>query len=112
MGLSWAMFGIGACLAPLFVMLLRRVPSVSNALWIAFAVKAFGVVLVLVATDPHMSMRQYARLLREWVSSIGLELSSDGTHSMRPTKVAQVYQKTGSLRWCSCFWAISEAIDL
>jgi len=51
-GLSWAMFGIGACVGPLFVMLLRRVLSVSNALWIAFALKAVGVALVLVATDP------------------------------------------------------------
>lgn len=51
-GLSWAMFGIGACLGPLFVMLLRRVLSVSNALWIAFTLKALGVALVLVTTDP------------------------------------------------------------
>ncbi|MFJ1292640.1 tyrosine-type recombinase/integrase [Paracoccus yeei] len=47
---------------------------------------------------PHMSTRQYARLLREWVSSIGLEVSSYGTHSMRRTKVAQIYKKTGNLR--------------
>lgn len=51
-GLSWAMFGIGACFGPLLVMLLRRVLSVSNALWIAFALKALGVALVLVAIDP------------------------------------------------------------
>ena len=30
--------------------------------------------------------------------SIGLEPSSYGTHSMRRTKVAQVYRKTGNLR--------------
>lgn len=47
---------------------------------------------------PHMSTRQYARLLREWVNSIGLEVSSYGTHSMRRTKVAQIYKKTGNLR--------------
>lgn len=46
----------------------------------------------------HMSTRQYARLLREWGSSIGLEVSSYGTHSMRRTKVAQIHKKTGNLR--------------
>lgn len=30
--------------------------------------------------------------------SVGLEPSAYGTHSMRRTKVAQVYKKTGNLR--------------
>lgn len=47
---------------------------------------------------PHISTRQYARLVRDWVRSIGLEPSSYGTHSMRRTKVAQIYRKTGNLR--------------
>lgn len=46
----------------------------------------------------HISTRQYARLVRDWVSSIGLDPSSFGTHSMRRTKVAQIYRKTGNLR--------------
>lgn len=46
----------------------------------------------------HLSTRQYARILREWVSSKGLEPSAYGTHSMRRTKVAQIYKKTGNLR--------------
>lgn len=46
----------------------------------------------------HISTRQYARLVRDWVISIGLEPSSYGTHSMRRTKVAQIYRKTGNLR--------------
>ena len=49
--------------------------------------------------DPlHISTRQYARLVRDWVRSIGLEASAYGTHSMRRTKVAQIYRKTGNLR--------------
>lgn len=36
--------------------------------------------------------------MREWVTSIGLEPSAYGTHSMRRTKVAQIYRKTGNLR--------------
>lgn len=49
--------------------------------------------------DPvHISTRQYARLVRDWGVSIGLEPSAFGTHSMRRTKVAQIYQKTENLR--------------
>jgi integrase len=47
---------------------------------------------------PHISTRQYARMLKNWVQSIGLDPSSYGTHSMRRTKVAQIYKKTGNLR--------------
>jgi len=36
--------------------------------------------------------------VRDWVTSIGLEPSSYGTHSMRRTKFAQIYCKTGNLR--------------
>ena len=46
----------------------------------------------------HISTRQYARLVKELVSSIGLEPSAFGTHSLRRTKVAQIYKKTGNLR--------------
>lgn len=46
----------------------------------------------------HISTRQYARLVRDWVKSIGLETSAYGTHSMRRTKVSQIYKKTGNLR--------------
>ena len=54
-----------------------------------------------VLTEPvllHISTRQYARIVREWVTSIGLEASAYGTHSMRRTKVTQIYKKTGNLR--------------
>jgi integrase len=46
----------------------------------------------------HISTRQYARIVRDWVTSIGLEASAYGTHSMRRTKVTQIYKKTGNLR--------------
>lgn len=48
----------------------------------------------------HLSTRQYARLLKQWVSTIGLEPSSYGTHSLRRTKVCLLYRKTGNLRAC------------
>jgi integrase len=47
---------------------------------------------------PHISIRQYARLVHRWIKSIGLESASYGTHSMRRTKAAQIYRKTGNLR--------------
>ena len=36
--------------------------------------------------------------MRGWVTSVGLEPSAYGTRSMRRTKVAQIYKKTGNLR--------------
>ena len=47
---------------------------------------------------PHISTRQYGRLVRAWVTAIGLEPSGYGTHSMRRTKAAEIYRKTGNLR--------------
>ena len=47
---------------------------------------------------PHISTRQYGRLVRDWVTAIGLEPSGYGTHSLRRTKVAEIYRKTGNLR--------------
>jgi Phage integrase family len=48
----------------------------------------------------HISTRQYARLVREWVGLIDLDPGAYGTHSLRGTKVALVYKKTGNLRAC------------
>ena len=47
---------------------------------------------------PHISTRQYGRLVRDWVTTIGLEPSGYGTHSLRRTKAAEIYRKTGNLR--------------
>jgi len=46
----------------------------------------------------HLSTRQYARLLCEWLSLIGLDPSLFGTHSRRRTKATLIYRKTGNLR--------------
>jgi integrase len=48
----------------------------------------------------HICTRQYARLVDRWVSLIGLDPGSYGTHSLRRTKVALVYRRTGNLRAC------------
>jgi integrase len=45
-----------------------------------------------------LSTRQYARLLVEWIASIGLDPSLFGTHSLRRTKATLIYRRTGNLR--------------
>jgi site-specific recombinase XerC len=46
----------------------------------------------------RMSMRQYARLVDEWVIGLGLPSEDYGTHSMRRTKASIIYKATGNLR--------------
>lgn len=46
----------------------------------------------------HMSTRQYARLVDEWVGAIGLRPEDYGTHSLRRTKASIIYRTTGNLR--------------
>jgi integrase len=46
----------------------------------------------------HISTRQYARIVHRWVERAGLDSSAYGAHSMRRTKAAQIYKKTGNLR--------------
>jgi integrase len=48
----------------------------------------------------HVSTRQYARLVHQWVDMIDLEPAGYGTHSLRRTKVALVYKKSANLRAC------------
>ncbi len=45
-----------------------------------------------------LTTRQYARLVQEWVSSIGLDPAKFGTHSLRRTKAVLIYRRTGNLR--------------
>ena len=47
---------------------------------------------------PHISTRQYGRLVRAWVAAIGLGPSKYGTYSLRRTKAVEIYRKTGNLR--------------
>lgn len=48
----------------------------------------------------HIGTRQYARLVDRWVAMIELNPGAYGTHSLRRTKVALIYKKTGNLRAC------------
>ncbi|WP_176055178.1 tyrosine-type recombinase/integrase [Paraburkholderia caribensis] len=48
--------------------------------------------------SPHMSTRQYARIVHRWVASIGLDDAAYGTHTMRRTKASLNYRRTRNLR--------------
>ena len=45
-----------------------------------------------------LTTRQYARLVSDWIGSIGLDPSLFGTHSLRRTKATLIYRRTGNLR--------------
>ena len=49
-------------------------------------------------SQPHLTTRQYARVVHTWFERAGMDTSAYGTHSMRRTKAAQIYRKTGNLR--------------
>jgi len=48
--------------------------------------------------SPHVSTRQYARIVEHWVVAAGLDPSAYGTHSMRRTKATLIYKRTKNLR--------------
>src|SRR6266852_1092320 len=47
---------------------------------------------------PDRRTRQYARLVSEWIGSVGLDPRLFGTHSLRRTKATLIYRRTGNLR--------------
>jgi integrase len=51
-----------------------------------------------VANSPHLSTRQYARIVTSWVGSIGSAPAAYGTHTMRRTKATLIYGRTKNLR--------------
>ena len=51
-----------------------------------------------VADSPHLSTRQYARIVRALVESAGLDATAYGTHTMRRTKATLIYRRTKNLR--------------
>ena len=48
--------------------------------------------------SPHLSVRQYARIVESWVVGIGLDPAGYGTHSMRRTKATLIYRRTKDIR--------------
>jgi integrase len=46
----------------------------------------------------HLSTRQYARIVKAWVATIGLDPAMYGTHTLRRTKASLIYRRTKNLR--------------
>ena len=51
-----------------------------------------------IAGSPHISTRQYARIVHQWFDEIGLDPTAYGTHTMRRTKPTLIYRRTKNLR--------------
>ena len=49
-------------------------------------------------SSPHLSTRQYARIVDSWVRQLGLDKASYGTHTLRRTKATLIYRRTKNLR--------------
>ena len=50
-----------------------------------------------VRASPHLSTRQYARIVDSWVEDIGLDPTAYGTHSIHRTKPSLIYRRTRNL---------------
>jgi integrase len=48
--------------------------------------------------SPHLSARQYARIVPSWIREIGLDASAYGTHTLRRTKASLIYRRTKNPR--------------
>lgn len=68
--------------------------------WIASAQLTPGQFLFPSRIDrsPHLSTRQYARIVKSWVAQIGLDPLEYGTHSLRRTRATLIYKRTRNLR--------------
>ncbi len=51
-----------------------------------------------VSESPHVSPRQYSRIVGSRVALIGLDPAAYGTHSLRRTKATLIYRRTRNLR--------------
>jgi integrase len=49
-------------------------------------------------SSPHLSTRQYARIVDSWVSLLGLDKANYGTHTLRRTKATLIYRRTKNIR--------------
>ncbi|WP_246084980.1 tyrosine-type recombinase/integrase, partial [Pseudomonas nicosulfuronedens] len=51
-----------------------------------------------VRISAHISTRQYARIVKTWITTIGLDPTLYGTHTLRRTKASLIYRRTKNLR--------------
>jgi integrase len=53
--------------------------------------------------SPHLSTRQYARIVKGWIGLLGGDPGAYGTQSLRRTKATLIYRKTKNLRVVQLF---------
>src|SRR5438045_4227599 len=51
-----------------------------------------------VSKSPHLSTRQYSRIVELWVASIGIDAAGYWNHSLRSTKETLIYRRLRNLR--------------
>ena len=77
-------------------------PETRGALqgWVAEAGLSAGDFLFFSRIDRnrHLTTRQYARRVHEWVDLIGADANEYGTHSLRRSKATLIYRRTKNLR--------------
>ena len=56
----------------------------------------------------HMSTRQYARLVDEWVTAVGLRSEEYGTHSLRRTKASMIPGDREHTRHPDLAWSLQD----
>ena len=68
----------------------------SLAEWIAAAALRHGDFLFpsRISESPHISTRQYARIVHQWFDEIGLDPTAYSTHTKRRTKPPLIYRRT------------------
>jgi len=60
----------------------------------------------LIHQSPHLSTRQYARIVKSWAKPIGLDPTEYGTHSLRRTKATLIYRGLKTSELFKSFWGI------
>jgi integrase len=53
---------------------------------------------IRIQDSPHLSSRQYVRIVDSWVQLLWLDATNYGTHTLRRTKVTLIYRRTKNLR--------------
>jgi site-specific recombinase XerD len=51
-----------------------------------------------VRAPPHLTTRQYARIVHSWIREIGLDSAAYGTYTLRRTKASLIYRRIKNLR--------------
>jgi integrase len=69
------------------------------SVWISRAqLRTIGYLFPGRRAETHLSLRQYARILKRWVACVGLDPARYGTHSLRRTKATLIYRRTKNIR--------------